>query len=161
MLQILRNISSSSFSFVRLLCECGPWATGSTLSHRSTGIECMQVKHPSWFGYEQKLLYLTFTVRFSFHFYILLSIPDLTAWSSVAVCLKWSGLTLTFFFQISLSFLLSLLPLTLAFFFRFDCMVISGSVFEVIWTHFKPKAGSFGLSVLRALRLLRIFKVTK
>ena len=46
-------------------------------------------------------------------------------------------------------------------FFRFDCMVISGSVFEVIWTHFKPKAGSFGLSVLRALRLLRIFKVTK
>ena len=40
-------------------------------------------------------------------------------------------------------------------------MVISGSVFEVIWTHFKPKAGSFGLSVLRALRLLRIFKVTK
>jgi len=44
---------------------------------------------------------------------------------------------------------------------RFDCLVISGSVFEVIWTHFKPKAGSFGLSVLRALRLLRIFKVTK
>ena len=47
------------------------------------------------------------------------------------------------------------------FIFRFDCLVISGSVFEVIWTHFKPKAGSFGLSVLRALRLLRIFKVTK
>ena len=44
---------------------------------------------------------------------------------------------------------------------RFDCMVIGGSVFEVVWTHFKPKAGSFGLSVLRALRLLRIFKVTK
>jgi hypothetical protein len=44
---------------------------------------------------------------------------------------------------------------------RFDCLVISGSVFEVIWTHFKPKAGSFGLSVLRALRLLRIFKVNK
>ena len=43
---------------------------------------------------------------------------------------------------------------------RFDCIVISGSVFEVIWSHFKPKAGSFGLSVLRALRLLRIFKVT-
>jgi hypothetical protein len=43
---------------------------------------------------------------------------------------------------------------------RFDCLVISGSVFEVVWTHFKPKAGSFGLSVLRALRLLRIFKVT-
>ncbi|XP_040581847.1 voltage-dependent calcium channel type A subunit alpha-1 isoform X6 [Lepeophtheirus salmonis] len=43
---------------------------------------------------------------------------------------------------------------------RFDCLVISGSVFEVVWTHFKPKAGSFGFSVLRALRLLRIFKVT-
>ena len=43
---------------------------------------------------------------------------------------------------------------------RFDCLVISGSVFEVVWSHFKPKAGSFGLSVLRALRLLRIFKVT-
>lgn len=37
--------------------------------------------------------------------------------------------------------------------------VISGSVFEVIWDHYK--GGSFGFSVLRALRLLRIFKVTK
>ena len=43
---------------------------------------------------------------------------------------------------------------------RFDCLVISGSVFEVVLTHFNPKSGSFGLSVLRALRLLRIFKVT-
>ncbi|XP_075226266.1 voltage-dependent calcium channel type A subunit alpha-1-like [Lycorma delicatula] len=42
---------------------------------------------------------------------------------------------------------------------RFDCVVISGSIFEVVWSHFK--SGSFGLSVLRALRLLRIFKVTK
>ncbi|XP_031638626.1 voltage-dependent calcium channel type A subunit alpha-1 isoform X5 [Contarinia nasturtii] len=42
---------------------------------------------------------------------------------------------------------------------RFDCVVIFGSLFEIIWTHWK--GGSFGLSVLRALRLLRIFKVTK
>ncbi|XP_011506186.1 PREDICTED: voltage-dependent calcium channel type A subunit alpha-1 [Ceratosolen solmsi marchali] len=42
---------------------------------------------------------------------------------------------------------------------RFDCVVISGSIFEVIWS--AVKSGSFGLSVLRALRLLRIFKVTK
>lgn len=42
---------------------------------------------------------------------------------------------------------------------RFDCMVILGSIFEVIWSALK--SGSFGLSVLRALRLLRIFKVTK
>ncbi|XP_014476689.1 PREDICTED: voltage-dependent calcium channel type A subunit alpha-1 isoform X10 [Dinoponera quadriceps] len=42
---------------------------------------------------------------------------------------------------------------------RFDCIVILGSIFEVIWTALK--SGSFGLSVLRALRLLRIFKVTK
>ncbi|XP_070165290.1 voltage-dependent calcium channel type A subunit alpha-1 isoform X13 [Polyergus mexicanus] len=42
---------------------------------------------------------------------------------------------------------------------RFDCIVISGSIFEVIWSELK--GGSFGLSVLRALRLLRIFKVTK
>ncbi|XP_046670137.1 voltage-dependent calcium channel type A subunit alpha-1 isoform X3 [Homalodisca vitripennis] len=42
---------------------------------------------------------------------------------------------------------------------RFDCIVISGSIFEVIWSELK--SGSFGLSVLRALRLLRIFKVTK
>lgn len=40
---------------------------------------------------------------------------------------------------------------------RFDCVVISGSIFEVIWS--AVKGGSFGLSVLRALRLLRIFKV--
>jgi len=38
--------------------------------------------------------------------------------------------------------------------------VIVGSVFEVIWAAIKPEA-SFGISVLRALRLLRIFKVTK
>ncbi|XP_039311400.1 voltage-dependent calcium channel type A subunit alpha-1 isoform X25 [Solenopsis invicta] len=42
---------------------------------------------------------------------------------------------------------------------RFDCIVISASIFEVIWSELK--SGSFGLSVLRALRLLRIFKVTK
>lgn len=42
---------------------------------------------------------------------------------------------------------------------RFDCVVICGSIFEVIWSEIK--GGSFGFSVLRALRLLRIFKVTK
>ncbi|GBM07834.1 Voltage-dependent calcium channel type A subunit alpha-1 [Araneus ventricosus] len=42
---------------------------------------------------------------------------------------------------------------------RFDCVVICGSIFEVVWSSLKE--GSFGLSVLRALRLLRIFKVTK
>lgn len=42
---------------------------------------------------------------------------------------------------------------------RFDCLVIVGSIFEVIWSEFK--GGSFGFSVMRALRLLRIFKVTK
>lgn len=42
---------------------------------------------------------------------------------------------------------------------RFDCVVISGSIFEVVWS--EVKGGSFGLSVLRALRLLRIFKVSK
>lgn len=35
-----------------------------------------------------------------------------------------------------------------------------GSIFEVIWATIKPGT-SFGISVLRALRLLRIFKVTK
>ena len=38
--------------------------------------------------------------------------------------------------------------------------VIIGSIFEVIWAVVKPGT-SFGISVLRALRLLRIFKVTK
>lgn len=38
--------------------------------------------------------------------------------------------------------------------------VIVGSICEVIWDMIKPGA-SFGISVLRALRLLRIFKVTK
>ncbi|XP_050531904.1 voltage-dependent calcium channel type A subunit alpha-1 isoform X4 [Daktulosphaira vitifoliae] len=42
---------------------------------------------------------------------------------------------------------------------RFDCVVIMGSIFEVIYS--AVEGGSFGLSVLRALRLLRIFKVTK
>uniref|UniRef100_A0A674P6F4 Voltage-dependent P/Q-type calcium channel subunit alpha-1A n=1 Tax=Takifugu rubripes TaxID=31033 RepID=A0A674P6F4_TAKRU len=42
----------------------------------------------------------------------------------------------------------------------FDCVVILGSIFEVVWATIKPGT-SFGISVLRALRLLRIFKVTK
>ncbi|CAF3010742.1 unnamed protein product [Rotaria socialis] len=42
----------------------------------------------------------------------------------------------------------------------FDFVVIFGSIFEVIWTHFNPEE-SFGVSVLRSLRLLRIFKVTR
>ncbi|KAL8602086.1 hypothetical protein ACOMHN_007356 [Nucella lapillus] len=42
----------------------------------------------------------------------------------------------------------------------FDCIVIVGSIVEVIWGTFKP-GYSFGISVLRALRLLRIFKVTR
>ncbi|CAM4922480.1 unnamed protein product [Rotaria socialis] len=42
----------------------------------------------------------------------------------------------------------------------FDFIVIVGSIFEVIWTHFNPEE-SFGVSVLRSLRLLRIFKVTR
>ncbi|VDM98930.1 unnamed protein product [Thelazia callipaeda] len=41
---------------------------------------------------------------------------------------------------------------------RFDCIVIVGSAFEVVWAELK--GGSFGISVLRALRLLRIFKLT-
>ncbi|KAM6963143.1 voltage-dependent R-type calcium channel subunit alpha-1E [Aplochiton taeniatus] len=42
----------------------------------------------------------------------------------------------------------------------FDCSVIVGSIFEVLWSFFRPGT-SFGISVLRALRLLRIFKITK
>lgn len=38
--------------------------------------------------------------------------------------------------------------------------VIVGSIFEVVWGFFRPGM-SFGISVLRALRLLRIFKITK
>uniref|UniRef100_A0A915LMI4 Ion transport domain-containing protein n=1 Tax=Meloidogyne javanica TaxID=6303 RepID=A0A915LMI4_MELJA len=41
---------------------------------------------------------------------------------------------------------------------RFDCIVIVGSAIEVVWA--EVKGGSFGISVLRALRLLRIFKLT-
>uniref|UniRef100_A0AAR2JAI4 Voltage-dependent calcium channel alpha-1 subunit IQ domain-containing protein n=1 Tax=Pygocentrus nattereri TaxID=42514 RepID=A0AAR2JAI4_PYGNA len=42
----------------------------------------------------------------------------------------------------------------------FDCAVIVGSIFEVVWGFFRPQM-SFGISVLRALRLLRIFKITR
>lgn len=41
-----------------------------------------------------------------------------------------------------------------------DSKVIVASIFEVIWAAFR-QGSSFGLSVLRALRLLRIFKVTR
>ena len=40
--------------------------------------------------------------------------------------------------------------------------VIFGSIFEEVWQHQLDSRGeSFGISVLRALRLLRIFKVTR
>ncbi|ESN95222.1 hypothetical protein HELRODRAFT_128993, partial [Helobdella robusta] len=42
----------------------------------------------------------------------------------------------------------------------FDCVVIAGSLFEVVWAEFY-KDSSFGISILRAMRLLRIFKVTR
>uniref|UniRef100_F6Q8W5 Voltage-dependent calcium channel type A subunit alpha-1 n=1 Tax=Ciona intestinalis TaxID=7719 RepID=F6Q8W5_CIOIN len=41
----------------------------------------------------------------------------------------------------------------------FDFVVIIGSIFEIIWSVIRPDA-SFGISVLRALRLLRVFKFT-
>ena len=44
---------------------------------------------------------------------------------------------------------------------KFDCIVIAASLFELFYSHLSPTDQSFGLSVLRALRLLRIFKVTK
>lgn len=42
----------------------------------------------------------------------------------------------------------------------FAQQVIIGSIFDVVWTVIRPET-SFGISVLRALRLLRIFKITK
>ena len=42
----------------------------------------------------------------------------------------------------------------------FDTLVIFGSLFEVIWSEIQPQ-DSFGISVLRSLRLLRIFKLTR
>uniref|UniRef100_A0A0L8G525 Voltage-dependent calcium channel alpha-1 subunit IQ domain-containing protein n=1 Tax=Octopus bimaculoides TaxID=37653 RepID=A0A0L8G525_OCTBM len=42
----------------------------------------------------------------------------------------------------------------------FDCLVILCSIFEVVWSAFKD-GSSFGISTLRALRLLRTFKVTR
>jgi len=49
---------------------------------------------------------------------------------------------------------------TLAYICLYLYQVISGSIFEVLWSIIQPGT-SFGISVLRALRLLRIFKVTK
>ena len=43
---------------------------------------------------------------------------------------------------------------------KFDTMVITGSLFELILVQILEK-GSVGFSGLRALRLLRVFKVTK
>ena len=45
-------------------------------------------------------------------------------------------------------------------YFIYNLQVIVGSLFEVIWSHFSPQT-SFGISVIRAMRLLRIFKVTR
>jgi len=38
--------------------------------------------------------------------------------------------------------------------------VIAGSLFEVVWASYYTDS-SFGISILRAMRLLRIFKVTR
>lgn len=42
---------------------------------------------------------------------------------------------------------------------KFDCVVIFGSIFELILTQINPEQ-SYGISILRSLRLLRVFKVT-
>jgi len=41
-----------------------------------------------------------------------------------------------------------------------EMQVIAGSLFEVVWAMFYTES-SFGISILRAMRLLRIFKVTR
>ena len=56
---------------------------------------------------------------------------------------------------------LGLIPYFQSAFNRFDCIVIFGSLFEEVWIYFGHRARSFGISALRALRLLRVFKVTK
>ena len=43
---------------------------------------------------------------------------------------------------------------------KFDCIVIFGSVIELVVTFVYPDL-SYGISVLRSLRLLRVFKVTR
>jgi hypothetical protein len=43
---------------------------------------------------------------------------------------------------------------------KFDCIVIIGSIFEILVTAVDNEQ-SFGISVMRSLRLLRIFKVTR
>jgi voltage-dependent calcium channel L type alpha-1D len=43
---------------------------------------------------------------------------------------------------------------------RFDCFVVIGSIGEILLSHFKIMP-PLGISVLRCVRLLRVFKVTK
>ncbi|XP_072297751.1 voltage-dependent R-type calcium channel subunit alpha-1E-like isoform X2 [Eucyclogobius newberryi] len=62
------------------------------------------------------------------------------------MCLKMYGLGFRLYFHSSFN--------------CFDCAVIIGSIFEVVWGFFRPGM-SFGISVMRALRLLRVFKITK
>ena len=56
---------------------------------------------------------------------------------------------------------LGLVPYFTSAFNRFDFFVICGSLLEEVWINYGHRAGSFGISALRALRLLRVFKVTK
>uniref|UniRef100_A0A915KBH1 Ion transport domain-containing protein n=1 Tax=Romanomermis culicivorax TaxID=13658 RepID=A0A915KBH1_ROMCU len=73
---------------------------------------------------------------------------------------EWTFLAI-FVFEMSFKmFGLGIRPYFRSAFNKFDFLVITGSLFEVIWNQFYPD-DSFGISVLRALRLLRIFKVTK
>jgi hypothetical protein len=43
---------------------------------------------------------------------------------------------------------------------RFDCFVVIGSIGEIVLTHTEVMP-PLGVSVLRCVRLLRVFKVTK
>ncbi|VDP71038.1 unnamed protein product [Echinostoma caproni] len=64
----------------------------------------------------------------------------------IEMLLKMYGLKIRIYFESSFNI--------------FDCAVIVVGIFEVVWGFFHPDA-SFGISVLRAVRLLRIFKITR
>ncbi|KAK2174860.1 hypothetical protein NP493_771g00002 [Ridgeia piscesae] len=93
---------------------------------------CVAVEH---YGQPQWLTYFLYCSEFVFLGFFIFE-----------VFFKMYGLGVHLYFQSSFNI--------------FDCVVIVGSIFEVIWSEFREDT-SFGVSVLRALRLLRIFKVTR
>lgn len=139
--QTMQSSCSLLCSWLRCFWRCTAWVHASTSTPLSTALTAVSV------------LYLLFFIFVSLKTQLLVFFMQHQ--SSMSVPLISIRSSYTQMFDLVLWLWLNLHVLI-----NISLQVIVGSIFEVLWGFFRPGT-SFGISVLRALRLLRIFKITK